>query len=181
MILRSKFTVTQKYFFLCFETAHMMTGTASANRIINHCSVLWCCWLGSKKGIWPVKTEWWDASMVSCHMARDDLIYDFTAVTFSMKVAFFREKMLFSVKSVFFFWILTLLLSFIKVSAFNQQHLCIFCSLLNRCHTWALNSWHVFNVLLTVTLDCLESWLSIYICSKYSLCRNFKCTIRQIS
>jgi len=58
--------------------------------------------LGSKKGIWPVKTEWWDASMVSCHMARDDLIHDFTAVTFSMKVAFFREKMLISVKSVFF-------------------------------------------------------------------------------
>jgi len=67
--------------------------------------------------------------MVSCHMARDDLIYDFTAVTFSMKVAFFREKMLISVKSVFFL-ILTLLLSFIKVSAFNQQHLCIFCCLL---------------------------------------------------
>ena len=49
------------------------------------------------------------------------------------------------------------------------------------CHTWALNSWHVFTVLLTVTLDCLESRLSIYICSKYSLFRNFKCTIRQIS
>jgi len=29
-------------------------------------SVLWYCWLGSKKGIWPVKTEWWDAGMVIC-------------------------------------------------------------------------------------------------------------------
>ena len=27
-------------------------------------SVLWHCWLGGRKGIWPVKTEWWGASMV---------------------------------------------------------------------------------------------------------------------
>jgi len=24
-------------------------------------SVLWCCWLGGRKGIWPVKTKWWCA------------------------------------------------------------------------------------------------------------------------
>ena len=29
-------------------------------------SVLWRCWLGSKKGIRPVKTEWWCADMVIC-------------------------------------------------------------------------------------------------------------------
>jgi len=29
-------------------------------------SVLWCCWLGSRKGIRPVKTEWWGTGMVSC-------------------------------------------------------------------------------------------------------------------
>jgi len=29
-------------------------------------SVLWCCWLGSRKGVWPVKTEWCDAGMVMC-------------------------------------------------------------------------------------------------------------------
>jgi len=29
-------------------------------------SVLWRCWLGSRKGIRPVKTEWWDAGMVIC-------------------------------------------------------------------------------------------------------------------
>ena len=32
-------------------------------------SVLWCCWLGGRKGIWPVKnwvTEWWGAGMVIC-------------------------------------------------------------------------------------------------------------------
>jgi len=29
-------------------------------------SVLWCCWLGGKKGIRPVKTEWWGTSAVIC-------------------------------------------------------------------------------------------------------------------
>jgi len=27
-------------------------------------SVLWCCWLGGRKGIQPVKTEWWGAGVV---------------------------------------------------------------------------------------------------------------------
>ena len=29
-------------------------------------SVLWCCWLGSRNSIWPVKTEWWGAGVVIC-------------------------------------------------------------------------------------------------------------------
>ena len=29
-------------------------------------SVLWCCWLGGRKGIWPVKTEWWGVGVVIC-------------------------------------------------------------------------------------------------------------------
>ena len=30
-------------------------------------SVLWCCWLGSRKGIWPVKImDWWGAGMFIC-------------------------------------------------------------------------------------------------------------------
>ena len=29
-------------------------------------SVLWCYWLGSRKGIRPVKNEWWGAGMVIC-------------------------------------------------------------------------------------------------------------------
>jgi len=29
-------------------------------------SVLWRCWLGGKKGIRPVKTEWWSAGVVVC-------------------------------------------------------------------------------------------------------------------
>ena len=29
-------------------------------------SVLWRCWLGDRKGIRPVKTEWWGTAMVSC-------------------------------------------------------------------------------------------------------------------
>ena len=33
-----------------------------------HClpSVLWRCWLGGRKGIRPVKTEWWGAGVVVC-------------------------------------------------------------------------------------------------------------------
>jgi len=40
-------------------------------------SVLWCCRLGGRKGIWLVKTEWWGAGVVVCleqgadlHMAK---------------------------------------------------------------------------------------------------------------
>jgi len=33
-------------------------------------SVLWSCSLGGRKGIWPVKTEWWDAGMAIC-LGRD--------------------------------------------------------------------------------------------------------------
>ena len=29
-------------------------------------SVLWRCWLGGRKGIQPVKTEWWGAGVVIC-------------------------------------------------------------------------------------------------------------------
>ena len=29
-------------------------------------SVLWRCWLGGRKGIWPVKTKWWGAGVVVC-------------------------------------------------------------------------------------------------------------------
>jgi len=29
-------------------------------------SVLWHCWLGGRKGIWPVKTEWWGVGTVIC-------------------------------------------------------------------------------------------------------------------
>jgi len=28
--------------------------------------VLWCCWLGGRKGIRPVKTERWGAGVVIC-------------------------------------------------------------------------------------------------------------------
>jgi len=29
-------------------------------------SLLWCCWLGGKKSMQPVKTEWWGDGMVVC-------------------------------------------------------------------------------------------------------------------
>ena len=31
---------------------------------------LWCCWFGDRKGIRPVKTEWWDAGVAIC-LGRD--------------------------------------------------------------------------------------------------------------
>jgi len=31
------------------------------------------CWLGDRKGIWPVKTEWWGAGMVICLERNADL------------------------------------------------------------------------------------------------------------
>ena len=43
---------------------------ACINVVIYHCgilpSVLWHCWLGGRKGIEPVKTEWWGTGMVIC-------------------------------------------------------------------------------------------------------------------
>jgi len=36
-------------------------------------SVLWRCWLGGRKGIRPVKTEWWGAGMVICLQRGADL------------------------------------------------------------------------------------------------------------
>jgi len=51
------------------------------------------------------------------------------AVTFSVKLAFFRENAYFrEIRD--FLSSLMLLLSFMKVSAFYQQHLCGFCCLL---------------------------------------------------
>jgi len=29
-------------------------------------SVLWRCWLGGRKGVQPVKTEWWDIGVIIC-------------------------------------------------------------------------------------------------------------------
>jgi len=36
-------------------------------------SVLWRCWLGDRKGIQPVKTEWWDSGVVICLAQGADL------------------------------------------------------------------------------------------------------------
>ena len=36
-------------------------------------SVLWRCWLGGRKGIRPVKNEWWGAGMVMCLEGDADL------------------------------------------------------------------------------------------------------------
>ena len=42
----------------------------SVNSVCLQCielpSVLWHCWLGVRKSIWPVKIEWWGVCMVIC-------------------------------------------------------------------------------------------------------------------
>jgi len=102
--------------------------------------------------------------IVPCIISRDQPNSRFHGRDIFSKIGLLPWKRLISVKSVIFLWILTLLLSegFRVLSAAF-----VWILLFAMCHTWAL--------------DCLESWLSIYICSKYSLFRNFKNTIRQIS
>jgi len=51
------FTLNLRYIVQIFC---MKTSNWKKNRL----SVLWRCWLGGRKGIRPVKTEWWDAGMV---------------------------------------------------------------------------------------------------------------------
>ena len=38
----------------------------SLHCIIRLASVLWRCWFGDRKCIWPVKTEWWGVGVVIC-------------------------------------------------------------------------------------------------------------------
>jgi len=48
---------------------HYATQLKSYQTIVNITvlpSVLWHCWLGDRKGILPVKTEWWGAGVVVC-------------------------------------------------------------------------------------------------------------------
>jgi len=84
-----------------------------------------------------------------------NLIHDFTAVTFSVKLAFFREKRPFPCFRDFS-WISTLLLSFMKVlSVLSTAFVRIL--LFATCHTAALSSWHV--LLCYLLTFSLESWL----------------------
>ena len=41
-------------------------------------SVLWRCWMGSRKGIQPVKSEWWRSGMVICLERGADLVLPFS-------------------------------------------------------------------------------------------------------
>ena len=56
-------------------------------------------------------------------------------------------KTLISGKSVIFLWILTLYFHLWRFQSFRAAFVRIL--LFTTCHTWALNSWHVFTVLLT--------------------------------
>ena len=45
----------------------------SGTRLSSLPSVLLRCWLGGRKGIWPVKKQWWDAGVVMCLCQGADL------------------------------------------------------------------------------------------------------------
>ena len=98
----------------------------------------------------------WSATVSIALSLGTNLIHDFTAVTFSVKLAFFHEKRPFSCfrEIRYFSWILTLLLSFIKVFRVLSTAF-VRILLFATCHTSALSSWHVFTVLLTY----IQSWV----------------------
>jgi len=76
-----------------------------------------------------------------------NLLHEFMAVTFSVKLAFFREKHPF-LWNPWFSRILMLLLSFMKVFRVLSTAF-VRILLFAMHHTSALNSWHLFTALLT--------------------------------
>jgi len=78
-----------------------------------------------------------------------NLIHDFTAVTFSVKLTYFREKRWFPWNPWFFvnFSAFSLIYDNSRVLSAAFVRMLLF----TTCRTLALSSWH----------DCLESWLSV--------------------
>jgi len=62
------FYMCWKYPWFHYAVARWPDGLLACNSYCHDCrfSVLWRCWLGIRKGIRPVKTEWWGAGMVIC-------------------------------------------------------------------------------------------------------------------
>jgi len=52
--------------FFCSNGTYLIGWKSTQGCWVTMPSVLWCCWLGGKKGIQPVKTEWWGTSVVIC-------------------------------------------------------------------------------------------------------------------
>jgi len=65
---------TSALFCTCYFSYWLMMNSLQSKAYILVCiastvllpSVLWRCWLGGRKGIRPVKTEWWGADVVIC-------------------------------------------------------------------------------------------------------------------
>ena len=57
----------------CFRMQSTVQFIVKLTWCINMPSVLWRCWLGGRKGIRPVKTEWWGAGVVICLEQSADL------------------------------------------------------------------------------------------------------------
>ena len=56
----------------CWSSPAVKATSTSGEVFQRHCqitlvpSVLWHCWLGVRKSIWPVKIEWWGVDVVIC-------------------------------------------------------------------------------------------------------------------
>ena len=58
IVCQLSFFVGRRHWYVCWFYMHCLM------RILP--SVLWRCWLGGRKGIRPVKTEWWGAGVLIC-------------------------------------------------------------------------------------------------------------------
>jgi len=124
----------------------------------------WHSWWDSAYQCYVQKTcfgENCDDTEVLCAIIRDQPNSWFHGPDIFVKLAFFREKCLFPCFCEIrdFSWILTFLLSFMKVFRVLSTAF-VWILLFAMCRTSALISWHVFIVLLTSSL---ESWLSTVI------------------
>jgi len=93
-----------------------------------------------------------------------NLIHDFTAVTFSVKLAFFREKRPFPWNPWFFVNFNAFTFIYDGFQSFINSFYADF-AVCYTCHTSALSSsWHVFTVLLAYIRS------SVFVVQKFQMC-----------
>jgi len=79
LVIRACNKCTETVNFLFIHSQHKLYNKSKNGNIssilhpLHVPSVLWCCWFGGRKGIQPVKTEWWGAGVVICLRQGADL------------------------------------------------------------------------------------------------------------
>ena len=95
-------------------------------------SVLWHCWLGGRKGIRPVKTEWWGAGIAIC-LERGADLHTAQLMPLPLTVSCFSE-----IQIGF-----TFLVPAHVGSAGQGPHVCFWCFLLPACTAWSWSVWQL--------------------------------------